>query len=158
MMNTIYPCLWFDNQAEQAVRFYTTIFKNSSVEETTYYGDAGPGPKGSVLVITFNLMDQYFMALNGGPEYKHTPAISLVVECENQEEVDYYWEKLSQGGEKGPCGWLTDQFGISWQVVPRILAVWMGDKNEKKAVNVTRAMLQMGKLDIQELKAAYEKG
>ena len=155
-MQPIIPCLWFDKQAEQAVKFYTSVFKNSSIEKTSYYRDAGPGQPGNVMTIIFRINGQEYMALNGGPEYKFTPAISLYVNCENQEEVDYYWEKLSEGGEKGPCGWLTDQYGVSWQIVPSILGELLTDKDSVKANRVMQAMLQMGKLDIAVLKRAYE--
>jgi predicted 3-demethylubiquinone-9 3-methyltransferase (glyoxalase superfamily) len=155
-MHPIQPCLWFDGQAENAVKFYTSIFKNSGIDKISYYGSEGRGTKGTVLTITFQLNGCEMMALNGGPEYKFTPAISMIVYCDTQEEIDYYWEKLSEGGEKGPCGWLTDPFGVSWQVVPTVLAVLMSDKDEAKAARVTKAMLKMGKLDIQLLKQAYE--
>ena len=154
-MKKIVPCLWFNNQAEEAARFYTTIFQNSKIDNISYYGDSGPGIKGTVLTITFQLNGQEIMALNGGPEYKFTPAISLFVNCENQGEVDYYWEKLSEGGEKGPCGWLTDKFGVSWQIVPTILGILLSDKDEKKAARVMQAMLQMTKLDVKVLQQAY---
>lgn len=157
-MQKIITCLWFDNQAEEAARFYTSVFKNSKIDNLSYYGKSGPGIKGTVLTATFQLNGQEIMALNGGPEYKFTPAISLFVNCENQEEVDYYWEKLSEGGEKGPCGWLTDKFGVSWQIVPTVLGVLMSDKDEKKAARVMQAMLQMSKLDIKVLQQAYTEG
>ncbi len=157
-MQKIITCLWFDNQAEEAARFYTSVFKNSKIDNLSYYGESGPGIKGTVLTATFQLNGQEIMALNGGPEYKFTPAISLFVNCENQEEVDYYWEKLSEGGEKGPCGWLTDKFGVSWQIVPTVLGVLMSDKDEKKAARVMQAMLQMSKLDIKVLQQAYTEG
>ncbi len=157
-MKKIVPCLWFNNQAEEATRFYTSIFKNSTIDNISYYGDSGPGIKGTVLTTTFQLNGQEIMALNGGPEYKFTPAISLFVNCENQEEVDYYWEKLSEGGEKGPCGWLTDKFGVSWQIVPTILGVLLSDKDEKKAASVMQAMLKMTKLDVKILQQAYNEG
>jgi predicted 3-demethylubiquinone-9 3-methyltransferase (glyoxalase superfamily) len=155
-MQKISPCLWFDNQAEEAVGFYTSVFKNSKIDKVSYYGDAGPGMKGTVLTITFQLNGQEFMALNGGPEYKFTPALSLFVNCKDQEEVDYFWDKLSEGGEKGQCGWLTDIYGVSWQIVPTILGELMSDKDTKKTANVIRALLQMKKLDIVMLKKAYE--
>jgi len=155
-MQKIYPCLWYDTQAEEAVKFYTSIFNNSKIENISYYGNDGPGPKGSVLTVSFQLSGQEYMALNGGPEYKFTPAMSLFVNCETQEEVDHYWEKLSEGGEKGQCGWLTDKYGVSWQIVPTILGVLMSDKDPRKAANVMHAMLQMHKLDIAILKQAYE--
>ncbi len=155
-MLKIMPCLWFDNQAEQAVKFYTSIFEDSKINTTSYYGDAGHGQKGKVMTIIFQLKGQDYMALNGGPEYKFTPAISLYVDCKDQKEVDYYWDKLSEGGEKGPCGWLTDQFGLSWQIVPAILGQLLADKDSQKAGRVMQAMLKMGKLDISELQHAYE--
>ena len=154
-MQKIIPCLWFNNQAEEAARFYTTIFKNSKLDQISYFGDAGPGPKGTVLTVTFELNGQEIMALNGGPEYKFTPAISMFVNCEDQEEVDNYWEKLSEGGQKGQCGWLTDRYGVSWQIVPTILGILIGDKDERKAARVMQAMLQMTKLDINVLQKAY---
>jgi predicted 3-demethylubiquinone-9 3-methyltransferase (glyoxalase superfamily) len=154
-MQKIIPCLWFNNQAEEAARFYTAIFTHSTLDDISYYGDAGPGTKGTVLTSTFHLNGQEIMALNGGPEYKFTPAISLFVNCESQEEVDYFWEKLSEGGEKGRCGWLTDKFGVSWQIVPTVLGILLGDKDEEKAARVMQAMLQMTKLDIQLLQQAY---
>jgi predicted 3-demethylubiquinone-9 3-methyltransferase (glyoxalase superfamily) len=157
-MQKIIPCLWFNNQAEEAARFYTSILKNSKLNQISYYGDVGPGTKGTVITITFELNGQEFMALNGGPEYKFTPAISMFVNCEEQEEVDYYWDKLSEGGEKGPCGWLTDKYGVSWQIVPTILGVLLSDNDEKKAARVMQAMLQMTKLDINLLKQAYKEG
>ncbi len=155
-MDKIIPCLWFDDQAEQAAKYYTLIFKDSKIDNISYYGNEGPGEKGKVLTVTFQLHGQDYMALNGGPQYKFTPAISLFVNCDNQEEVDYLWEKLSEGGEKGPCGWLTDQFGVSWQIVPTILGKLMADKDAEKAGRVMHAMLQMGKLDIAQLMQAYE--
>ena len=157
-MQKILTCLWYDNQAEDAVRFYTSIFKNSKIENISYYSDEGPGQKGMVLTITFELNGQEMMALNGGPEYKFTPAVSLFVNCDNQEEVDYYWEKLSEGGEKGQCGWLTDKYGVSWQIVPTILGTLMSDKDAQKSAQVMHALLQMTKLDIKMLKQAYEQG
>ncbi len=157
-MQKIMTCMWFNNQAEEAAIFYTSIFKNSKLDQVSYYGDAGPGQKGSVLTVTFELNGQEMMALNGGPEYKFTPAISLFVNCEDQQEVDHYWEKLSEGGEKRPCGWLTDKFGVSWQIVPTILGVLMSDKDESKAARVMQAMLQMSKLDINLLQQAYREG
>jgi predicted 3-demethylubiquinone-9 3-methyltransferase (glyoxalase superfamily) len=155
-MQKIMPCLWFDTQAEHAVKFYTSVFSDSEILKTSYYGEAGPGQPSSVMVITFQLDGQEYMALNGGPEYKFTPAISLYINCDTQAEVDYFWEKLSEGGEKGPCGWLTDQYGVSWQVVPVILGELIADKDPEKVNRVMRVMLQMGKLDIAQLKAAYE--
>ena len=157
-MHKISPFLWFDNQAEEAVKFYTSIFKNSKIGSVSRYGDAGPGPKGSVMVMDFELEGQKFTALNGGPVYKFTPAISFFVSCESQEEVDYLWDHLSQGGETEQCGWLKDKFGLSWQIVPTILGELMSDPDPEKAGRVTQAMLKMTKLDIAELKRAYHGG
>jgi predicted 3-demethylubiquinone-9 3-methyltransferase (glyoxalase superfamily) len=155
-MQKITPFLWFDNQAEEAVKFYTSIFKNSKIGKVSRYGDAGPGPKDSVMVMEFQLDGQDFSALNGGPVFKFTEAISFSVDCANQEEVDYFWEKLSQGGEKGQCGWLKDMYGVSWQIVPTILGQLMSDPDAEKAERVTRAMLKMTRLDIAELQRAYQ--
>jgi predicted 3-demethylubiquinone-9 3-methyltransferase (glyoxalase superfamily) len=155
-MQKIIPFLWFNNQAEEAVKFYTSIFKNSRIVNTSRYGDAGPGPKGSVMVMQFTLDGQEFTALNGGPEFNFTEAISFYVSCSTQEEVDHFWEKLSQGGEKGQCGWLKDKFGVSWQIVPTILGQLMSDPDAGKAERVTRAMLKIKKLDIAELQRASQ--
>jgi predicted 3-demethylubiquinone-9 3-methyltransferase (glyoxalase superfamily) len=153
-MQKIIPFLWLNNQAEEAARFYTSIFKKSKMGKITRYGDAGPGPKGSVMTVTFNLEGIEFVALNGGPHYKITPAISFVVDCKTQKEIDYYWEKLSKGGEEVQCGWLTDKFGVSWQVVPSGLGDLLTDKSPRKAKRAMEAMLQMRKLDIKQLKEA----
>ena len=150
------PFLWFDTQAEDAVKFYTTVFKNSKVGTIARYGKAGPGPDGSVMTATFILEGIEFIALNAGPLFKFTEAISFVVNCGDQEEVDYYWEKLSAGGEKSMCGWLKDKFGLSWQVVPVQLTELMLDKDPDKAARVMQAMMKMKKIDIAELKKAYE--
>ena len=155
-MQKITPFLWFDNQAEEAVNFYTSIFKNSKVGKVSRYGDAGPGPKGAVLTASFVLDGQEFIALNGGPKYKFTPAISFVVPCETQQEIDHYWSKLSAGGRTDQCGWLADKFGVSWQVVPTLLGQLMSDKDSQKSERVMKALLQMTKLDIDALKSAYE--
>lgn len=154
-MQKITPFLWFNDQAEEAMRFYTSIFKNSKIGDVSRYGDAGPGPAGSVMSATFTLNGQDFMALNGGPLYKFTEAVSFYVSCETQAEVDEYWEKLSAGGEEGPCGWLKDKFGLSWQIVPTILGELLSDPNPAKSQNAMRAMLQMKKLDIAKLKQAH---
>jgi predicted 3-demethylubiquinone-9 3-methyltransferase (glyoxalase superfamily) len=154
-MHKITPFLWFDSQAEEAVTFYTSIFKNSKIGSVSRYGDAGPGPKGSVMVMEFELEGQKFTALNGGPVYSFSPAISFFVNCDTQEEVDYLWEKLSQGGQVEQCGWLKDKYGITWQIVPTILGQLMSDPDPEKAARVTQAMLKMIKLDIAELKRAY---
>jgi predicted 3-demethylubiquinone-9 3-methyltransferase (glyoxalase superfamily) len=155
-MQRITPFLWYDGKAEEAVNFYVSIFKNSKVVSMARYGDAGPGPKGSVMTAAFQLEGQDFVALNGGPQYKFTPAISFVVSCETQEEVDDLWEKLSEGGRKDRCAWLTDKFGVSWQIVPTILSRLLQDKDREKAKRVMQAMLQMDKIDISRLQQAYD--
>ncbi len=155
-MQKLTPFLWFDHQAEEAANFYVSIFKNSKIVSVDRYGDAGPGPKGAVMIATFQIAGQEFVALNGGPRFKFTEAVSFVVNCETQEEVDYFWEKLSAGGEKSRCGWLKDKFGLSWQVVPTILDKLLRDKDAVKAQRVMQAMLQMDKIDIKTLKQAYE--
>ena len=155
-MQRISPFLWFDDNAEEAVNFYTSIFENSKIVSVSRYGDAGPGPKGQVMVATFELEGQHFMALNGGPQFKFTPAISLLVNCKTQEEVDRLWEKLSAGGQTQQCGWLQDKFGLSWQIFPTALGEMMKDKDPKKSARVMKAMLKMTKLDIAALKRAYE--
>ncbi len=155
-MQKITPFLWFNEDAEEAVNFYTSIFKNSKIGTLTRMGDYVPGPKGKVMTATFQLDGLEFMALNGGPEYSFTPAISFFVHCQTQDEVDYFWEKLSEGGEKGPCGWLKDKFGVSWQIVPDVLLELMSDPDPEKARRVTQAMLKMGKIEIADLKRAYE--
>ena len=157
-MQKITPFLWFDNNAEEAANFYVSVFKNSKLLNIAKYSDAGPGPKGSVMTAEFELDGQQFVALNGGPSFKFTEAISFVVNCETQEEVDYYWERLSEGGEKSRCGWLKDKFGLSWQVVPMILGMLMADKDPAKSQRVMEAMLQMDKIDIEPLQRAYEGG
>ena len=157
-MQKITPFLWFDGKAEEAMNFYVSIFKNSKVGRVSRYGDAGPGPKGSVMSATFVLDGQEFFALNGGPQYKFTPAISFFVNCETQQEVDDLWEKLSAGGSKDQCGWLKDKFGVSWQIVPTVLGKLLGDKDPQKANRVMQAMLQMKKLDIKSLQQAHDRG
>jgi predicted 3-demethylubiquinone-9 3-methyltransferase (glyoxalase superfamily) len=146
--------LWFDKNAEEAVNFYVSVFKNSKVLNTTRYGDVGPGPKGTVMTIDFELDGQEFTALNGGPEFKFTEAISLVVHCQTQKEVDYFWEKLSAGGEKVECGWLKDKFGLAWQITPDILLELLQDSDTQKSQRVMKAMMKMKKLDIAGLKQA----
>jgi len=153
-MPKITPFLWFDGRAEEAMNFYTSIFKNSKVGRVTRYGDAGPAPKGSVMSATFQLEGQEFMALNGGPMFSFTPAVSFFVNCETQEEVDELWEKLSEGGKKERCGWLKDKFGLSWQIIPSILGQLLGDKDPAKSARVMQAMLQMTKIEIEGLKRA----
>ena len=156
-MQKIAPCLWFDGKAEEAMLFYTSVFKNSKVGSVTRYGEAGPGKKGSVMTATFEIEGQQFTALNGGPLFKFNEAFSFVVSCENQEEIDYYWNKLtSSGGQESQCGWLKDKFGFSWQIVPTALGKLMADKDPKKANRVTQALLQMKKLDIATLEEAAE--
>jgi len=156
----ITPFLWFDTQAEEAVKFYTSIFKNSKIGSTTRYNEEGAKvsgrPKGSVMTVEFELAGQEFTALNGGPLFKFTEAISFVVNCETQQEVDDFWEKLSAGGEKSQCGWLKDKYGLSWQVVPTVLIELLQDKDPAKSQRVMHAMLQMRKLDIAKLKQASE--
>jgi predicted 3-demethylubiquinone-9 3-methyltransferase (glyoxalase superfamily) len=152
----ITPFLWFDTQAEEAMNFYTAIFKNSKVGNVTRYGEAGPGPEGSVMTASFELEGLQFTALNGGPEFKFTEAISFLVDCKSQKEVDELWEKLSEGGEEGPCGWLKDKYGVSWQIVPAILTELLNDPDPEKSQRVTEAMLQMKKIDIQTLQQAYD--
>lgn len=148
--------LWFDNQAEEAINFYVSIFKNSRIGDIARYGDTGPGPKGQVMTADFVLAGQQFTALNGGPNFKFTEAISLVVNCETQEELDEYWEKLSEGGQKVQCGWLKDKFGLSWQIVPTILKELLKDKDPEKTNRVMQAVMKMIKLDVAQLRAAYE--
>jgi predicted 3-demethylubiquinone-9 3-methyltransferase (glyoxalase superfamily) len=155
-MQKITPCLWFDNNAEEAVDFYISNFKDSKIVSVTRYGEAGPGPAGTVLTVDFQLQGQEFIALNGGPQFKFTEAISLSVKCKTQEEVDEFWEKLSEGGEKSRCGWLKDKYGLSWQIVPTVLIEMLQDKDPQKAKRVMEAMLQMDKIDIPTLKQAYE--
>src|SRR5271163_1192126 len=151
----ITPFLWFDTNAEEAVNFYVSIFKNSKITHVSRYGDAGPGPKGTVMVVSFELEGQKFTALNGGPHYKFTPAISLYVDCETQAEVDELWEKLSAGGRDVQCGWLADKYGLSWQVIPRTLIELMRSEDPVKAQRVFQAMLKMVKIDVEGLKRAY---
>jgi predicted 3-demethylubiquinone-9 3-methyltransferase (glyoxalase superfamily) len=161
-MQRITPFLWFDDKAEEAVNFYVSIFKNSRIGSIARYDEKGAHasgrPKGTVMTVTFQLDGQEFMALNGGPLFKFTEAISFMVSCKTQEEVDELWEKLSAGGEKGRCGWLKDKYGLSWQIVPTILGEMMQDKEAEKSKRVMEAILQMDKLDIKRLKQAYERG
>ncbi|MGA2112973.1 MAG: VOC family protein [Anaerolineales bacterium] len=152
----ITPFLWFDNNAEEAATFYVSIFRNSKILSLSRYGEAGPGLKGSVMTVTFELEGQEFMALNGGPHFKFTEAISLFVNCSTQEEVDDLWARLSAGGQEGQCGWLKDKFGLSWQIVPAVLGAMLQDKDAETAKRVTEAMLRMGKLDLKVLKRAYD--
>jgi len=155
-MQKITPFLWFNDQAEEAVNFYTSIFKNSKTGKVSRYGDAGPGSKGSVMVAPFSIDGQEFLALNGGPVFTFTPAISFVVNCETQEEVDEYWDKLSEGGEKSQCGWLKDKYGVSWQITPTIMGQLMSGSDPAKSKRAMEAMMKMTKLDINALKQAYD--
>jgi len=159
-MPKISPCLWFDNQAEEAVNFYVSVFKNSRIVNVARYGEAGAEasgrPKGTVMIIAFQLEGQEFLALNGGPVFTFSPAISLLVNCEMQEEVDDLWDTLSEGGEKEPCGWLKDKYGLSWQVIPTVLGKLLQDKDPMKSKRVMQAMLQMTKIDTKTLMQAYE--
>jgi predicted 3-demethylubiquinone-9 3-methyltransferase (glyoxalase superfamily) len=155
-MQKIVTFLWFDNQAEEAVNLYTSIFKNSKITGVARYGEAGPGPKGSVMTMNFTLEGQDFIALNGGTAFKFTEAISLFVNCETQEEVDALWNKLTEGGQESQCGWLKDKYGLSWQIIPKTLMKLMSDPDREKAGRVMHAMLQMKKIDIAELRRAYE--
>jgi len=157
-MQKITTFLTFNDQAEKAVNFYTSLFKSSKILGTMRHGEAGPGPKGSFMSATFQLEGQEFIALNGGPSFRFAQGISLLVSCETQAEVDELWEKLSEGGEKLPCGWLRDRFGVSWQVVPSVLGRMLSDKDPEKSSRVMKAMMRMGKLDISALKRAYEQG
>jgi predicted 3-demethylubiquinone-9 3-methyltransferase (glyoxalase superfamily) len=153
-MRTITPCLWFDGQAEAAARLYVSVFPNSTLGEITRYGEAGPGPRGGVMTVAFELDGQPMLGLNGGPEYRFSEAVSFQVHCETQAEVDRYWTALSAGGEEGPCGWLKDRFGLSWQVVPNALPRLLGDPDPERARRTAEAMFKMGKLDIAALEAA----
>ncbi len=159
-MQKITPCLWFDDKAEEAVNFYVSVFKNSKIGSITRYGKEGAEvsgrPKGTVMTVTFQLDGQEFMALNGGPQFTFSPAISFLVNCETQEEVDELWEQLSEGGEKVECGWLKDKYGVSWQIVPIVLGEMLQDKDAEKSERVMKALLQMDRIDIKTLKQAYE--
>lgn len=157
-MQRITPFLWFDRQAEEAARFYVSIFKNSRITNMSRYGETGPGPAGSVMTVGFQLEGQEFTALNGGPLFKFNESISFVVNCETQAEVDRYWKRLSAGGKEVQCGWLKDKFGVSWQIVPTVLGELMSSKDSAKTQRVMQAMLKMVKLDIRKLKQAFEAG
>lgn len=155
-MQKITPFLWFDDNLEEAMNFYASVFKNAKIGNVSRYGDAGPRPKGMVMSATFQLEGQEFMGLNGGPHFKFTEAVSFFVNCETQQEVDELWSKLSDGGEEGHCGWLKDRFGLSWQIVPRALGEMLGDSDPRRSRSVMAAMLEMRKIDIQALKRAYD--
>jgi predicted 3-demethylubiquinone-9 3-methyltransferase (glyoxalase superfamily) len=154
MKDKLVTCLWFDTQGEDAANFYTALFPNSKLGTITRYGSAGPRPEGTVMTVGFELMGQEFVALNGGPEFTFNEAVSFQVLCDSQEEVDRYWETLSEGGEQGPCGWLRDRFGVSWQVVPTALPRLLGDPDREKSQRVMQAMMGMKKLEIDELERA----
>lgn len=155
-MQKITPFLWFDGHAEEAMHHYVSIFRNAKVLGVTRYGDAGPGPKGSVMIASFELEGQRFTALNGGPQFKFTEAVSFVVNCETQEELDELWDKLGAGGQTQQCGWLKDKFGLSWQIIPSALPELISDPDPERARRVTEAMLQMTKIDIMKLRQAYD--
>jgi predicted 3-demethylubiquinone-9 3-methyltransferase (glyoxalase superfamily) len=155
-MQKITPFLWFDGTAEEAVNFYTSVFKDSKIKKLTRYGESGPGSAGSVLTASFEIEGQEFVALNGGPQHKFTEAVSFVVNCKTQDEVDYFWNKLSEGGYEDQCGWVKDKFGLSWQIVPTVLMELMADKDAKKSSRVMEAMLKMRKIEIKPLQDAYE--
>ena len=153
-MQGITPCLWFDTEGEEAARFYTSVFPNSKIVNVARYGSAGPRPEGTVMTVDFELDGQQFVALNGGPEFTFNEAISFQVNCETQEDVDAFWSALSKGGEEGPCGWLKDRFGVSWQIVPVVLPELLADPDQEKAQRVMRAMLKMKKIEIDALERA----
>jgi len=155
-MKKITPFLWFNGNAEEAMNFYVSVFKNSKILGVTRYGDAGPGPRGTVMTANFELNGQEFVALNGGPQYTFSPAVSFVAHCESQQEVDELWGKLSEGGREDMCGWVTDKYGLTWQVVPTALIQMLNDKDAGKSKRVMQAMLQMRKIDIPTLKRAYD--
>ena len=156
-MQKIAPCLWFDTEGEEAARFYTSVFPQSKIIEVARYGAAGPRPEGMVMTVSFELDGQKFIALNGGPEFTFSEAISFEVSCESQEEVDAYWSRLSEGGEEGPCGWLKDRFGVSWHIVPTVLNELLADPDPEKSQRVMRAMLNMKKIEIDGLLQATAK-
>jgi predicted 3-demethylubiquinone-9 3-methyltransferase (glyoxalase superfamily) len=153
-MSSITPCLWFDTEGEDAAKLYTSIFPNSKITDVSHYGSAGPRPEGMVMTVGFELDGQKFVALNGGPDFTFNEAISFQVSCTDQEEVDAYWSKLTEGGEEGPCGWLKDKFGVSWQIVPKVLPELLSNTDPETSQRVMEAMLQMKKIDIDELERA----
>ena len=155
-MKNIVPCLWFDTEGEAAAELYTSVFPNSKILDIAHYGEAGPRPAGTVMTVSFELNGQEFLALNGGPEFTFSEAVSFQVMCEDQDEVDLFWSKLGEGGEHGPCGWLKDRFGLSWQIVPTRLGELLGDPDPARARRAMTAMLGMGKLDIAELEQAAD--
>jgi len=156
VMHKIMPCLWFDNQAEEAARFYTSVFRNSEIIDIVRFGEGMPGEPGSVMTVTFRIEDQEFMALNGGPLFKFSEAISFVVDCADQEEIDRLWSTLTAGGEEQPCGWLKDKYGLSWQLVPSALQNMLQDSDPERVRRVNEALMQMTKIDIKTLQAAYD--
>ena len=153
-VSTITPCLWFDTEGEDAAKLYTSIFPNSKITDVSHYGSAGPRPEGMVMTVGFELDGQKFVALNGGPDFTFNEAISFQVSCTDQEEVDAYWSKLTEGGEEGPCGWLKDKFGVSWQIVPKVLPELLSNPDPETSQRVMEAMLQMKKIDIAAMEAA----
>jgi predicted 3-demethylubiquinone-9 3-methyltransferase (glyoxalase superfamily) len=153
-METITPCLWFDTESEDAAQFYTSIFEDSRISEVGRHGEAGPREPGTVMVVSFEINGQKFVALNGGPQFRHTEAISFQVPCESQDEVDYYWEKLADGGEEGPCGWLKDRFGVSWQVFPKRLIELLADSDPGVSQRAMTAMMVMKKIDLAAIEEA----
>jgi predicted 3-demethylubiquinone-9 3-methyltransferase (glyoxalase superfamily) len=155
-MERTIPCLWFDTQGEEAANFYVSVFPNSRIVNVSRYGDAGPRSAGLVMTVDFELDGQSYVALNGGPDFTFNEALSLMVNCADQDEVDHYWEKLGEGGEHGPCGWLKDKYGVSWQVVPTLLNELVNDPDPAKSQAAMKAMLSMGKIDVSELQAAYD--
>lgn len=157
-MQKITPFLWFDGRAEEAANFYTSVFKNSKIGSVMRYGEAGPGPKGTVMSVNFELDGQEFIALNGGPQFTFSPAISFFVDCKTQEEVDELWQKLSEGGEEQQCGWLKDKYGMSWQIIPSALGKMLSNTDTEKSQRTMKAMLQMKKIDIKTLEQAYDQG
>jgi predicted 3-demethylubiquinone-9 3-methyltransferase (glyoxalase superfamily) len=154
MMSNLTPCLWFDTQGEEAAEFYTSVFPNSKINHIARYGSAGPRPEGTAMTVDFELDGQKFVALNGGPQFTFNEAISYQVSCKNQDEVDYYWSKLAEGGEEGPCGWLKDKFGLSWQIIPEALPRLLEDPDKEKSQRVMAAMLEMGKIEVEGLERA----
>ena len=156
-MQKITPCLWFDNNAEEAVQLYASIFKEVSIHNTTYYGEGGPAKPGSVMTIAFSLFGQNFLALNGGPVFQFNESVSFIVNCDSQEEIDRYWDRLTEGGSPSRCGWLKDRFGLSWQIVPRKMGEWMQGPPEQSG-KVMQELMKMDKLDMVRLEKAYQEG